>query len=251
MSSEKTISTEQALARARALIPVLRERSVATNEARCVPSDTLRVLGLRGTGSKNVIVRNSLVPEHRILDFIELREGGTPGSKVNTGPLYQVQALANFALCLSSPAVGIAQGAYQCFVEQLNGRANVAGKPLSGFASIQLRVAEAAAMIDAAELLLRRDARHTYETAAAGGKLDLPGRARNRRNHAYAARLAYQATEILLRACGGQALFDDSEIQRCYRDVLAVGSHIGNNWDNNGTFFGAVTLGVPVHELIF
>lgn len=217
----------------------------------CDIEDNWHVMGLRGTGSKNVMVRDAFVPAHRSLDFIELREGGTPGSKINTGPLYKMQAMANFALCLASPAVGIAQGAYQRFVEQTRSRSNLAGKALSGFGSMQLRVAEAAAMIDAAELLLRRDARETYEAAVAGNLLDMPGRARNRRNHAYATRLAYQATENLLRACGGHGLFDDSDIQRCYRDVLAVGSHIGNNWDNNGTFFGAVTLGVPVNELIF
>lgn len=216
----------------------------------CEIEDNWRVMGLAGTGSKNVLVRDAFVPEHRVLDFVAMREGESPGGKVNTGPLYQIQAMASFALCLCSPAVGTAWGAYDRFVEHAKQRA-VRGGAMAGLANIQSRVAESSVLIDAAEQLLLRDARHTYEVAQAGAKLDMEGRARNRRNHAYAANLAARATETLLRAQGGAGLFEDSEIQRCYRDVLGTCAHIGNNWDNNGAFFGKVMLGVPVHELIY
>jgi alkylation response protein AidB-like acyl-CoA dehydrogenase len=218
--------------------------------AECEIEDNWHVMGLRGTGSKNVIVKNAFVPGHRTLDFIEMREGHTPGSRVNPGPLYRVQAMANFALCLSAPAVGIAWGAYERFVEHVRGR-QVRGKPMAQFNTIQMRLAESSAMIDSAQLLLLRDAQDSYETAKAGGLLEMSGRARNRRNHAYAATLACQATEKLLRAQGGEGLFEESEIQQSYRDVLGTCAHIGNNWDNNLTFFGRVTLGVPVSELIY
>jgi resorcinol 4-hydroxylase (FADH2) len=216
----------------------------------CGIEDNWHVVGLAGTGSKNVIVNDAWVPGHRVLDFIEMREGQAPGANVNTGPLYRMQAMANFALCLAAPAVGIAWGAYDRFVEHAKSRA-VRGGALAGYATIQARVAECAAMIDAAEQLLLRDARESYETARAGKRLDLMGRARNRRDHAYAATLAARATEMLLRAQGGQGLFESSEIQRCYRDVLGTCSHIGNNWDNNGTYYGAVSLGVPRSDLVF
>jgi alkylation response protein AidB-like acyl-CoA dehydrogenase len=218
----------------------------------CEIEDNWHVVGLRGTGSKNVIVRGAFVPEHRALDFIELREGFTPGAKVNTGPLYSLQAMSNFALCLAAPSVGIAWGAYDRFVAHARGRGVRGGRlPMAELPTIQMRVAEAAAMIDSAELLLLRDARVAYETAREGRKLDMKGRALNRRNHAYAATLACQATEKLLRACGGMGLLNGDEVQQCYRDVLASSSHIGTNWDSNASFFGRIELDVPVQELIY
>jgi alkylation response protein AidB-like acyl-CoA dehydrogenase len=218
----------------------------------CEIEDNWHVVGLRGTGSKNVIARDVFVPDHRVLDFVELREGDTPGGRVNTGPLYNLQAMANFALCLAAPAVGIAWGAYDRFVEQAKERSVRGGRlGMAALPTIQMRVSEAAAMIDSAGLLLLRDAKAAYETARAGAKLDMAGRALNRRNHAWAATLACQATEKLLRACGGAGLFEGEEIQQCYRDVFAVSSHIGTNWDSNSSFFGKITLGVPVQELIY
>jgi alkylation response protein AidB-like acyl-CoA dehydrogenase len=217
----------------------------------CEIEDNWHVIGLRGTGSKNVKVKNAFVPEHRVLDFFESREARTPGRQANPGPLYRLHAWANFPICLASPAVGIAWGAYDRFVEYVKTRANIAGRKVAEFNTVQMRVAEAASMVDAAELLLRRDARESYEAALSGKGMDMALRARNRRDHGYAAVLACQATEKLLRACGAQGLFDDSEIQQCYRDVYATGSHIGTNWDMSGSIFGMATLGLPVTEAFY
>jgi len=216
----------------------------------CQIEDNWHVLGMRGTGSKNVIVDNVWVPAHRLVDLIEMREGKAPGRNVNTGPLYRTQALASFGICLCLPPVGIARGAHALFVEQMKSRAGVTGKRLAGLTSIQTCIAEAETMTDCAELLLRRDARMIHDTAASGKDLTMQQRARSRRDHAYAAQLAYQATEKLLRASGGHALFDDSAIQQSFRDVTAAAAHLSNNWDNNGSSYGALSLGLPLDGLI-
>jgi alkylation response protein AidB-like acyl-CoA dehydrogenase len=217
----------------------------------CEIDDNWHVLGLRGTGSKNVVIKDAFVPEYRALDFFDAREGRAPGAKANHGPLYRLHAWANFPLCLASPAVGIAWGAYDRFVENLQSRTNIAGRKLAELGTIQMRVAEAAAMIDSAELLLRRDASATWEASNSGKGMDLALRLRNRRDHGYATQLACQATEKLLRACGAQGLLNESEIQRCYRDVYATGSHIGTNWDMAASLFGMGTLGVPITETFY
>jgi alkylation response protein AidB-like acyl-CoA dehydrogenase len=81
------------------------------------------------------------------------------------------------------------------------------------------------------------------DAAIAGVEIPLSLRARFRRDQCYAPILASQAIEKLLRASGGQGLFDDFEIQQCYRDAYATAAHIGTNWDAGSTLFGQIALG--------
>jgi alkylation response protein AidB-like acyl-CoA dehydrogenase len=222
--------------------PVIKLFLVPLSEGTII--DDWHVMGLRGTGSKTVSFDNVFVPEHRVLDFFEAKEARSPGRAVNPGPLYRLPAFANFPICLASPAVGIAWGAYERFLEYLQDRTSIARRKIAEYPTIQQRVAEASVMIDSAELLLRRDCREVMDTAIAGREMPLALRARFRRDHCYAPILASQAVEKLLRASGGQGLFDDFEIQRCYRDVYATASHIGTNWDAGALQFGQTMLGV-------
>ncbi len=219
---------------------------VPMNEGRI--DDNWHVMGLRGTGSKTVIFDDVLVPEHRVLDFVEAREARAPGRAVNPGPLYRLPAFANFPICLCSPAVGIAWGAYERFVEYLADRTSIARRKVADYPTIQQRVAEASVMIDSAELLLRRDCREVMDLSIAKQEIPMSLRARFRRDQCYAPILASQAIEKLLRASGGQGLFDDFEIQQCYRDAYATAAHIGTNWDAGSILFGQVALGAGTPE---
>src|SRR5581483_5221526 len=51
--------------------------------------DTWHNVGMRGTGSNDLIVDDVFVPAHRTITMDDFREGTTPGSRVNTGPLYR------------------------------------------------------------------------------------------------------------------------------------------------------------------
>jgi alkylation response protein AidB-like acyl-CoA dehydrogenase len=112
-----------------------------------------------------------------------------------------------------------------------------------------MRYAEASAMIDAAELLLRRDLRETMDNAIAGKEMSQDLRLRSRRDHGYATLLAGQGVEKLFRACGATGIFDSFELQTCYRDVNATMAHLGTNWDIAGSAYGSTALGGPPHEL--
>jgi resorcinol 4-hydroxylase (FADH2) len=206
--------------------------------------DNWHVMGLQGTGSKNVKIDNAFVPAHRALDFLEAKEAKAPGRVVNRGPLYQLPAFANFPICLAAPCVGAAWGAYERFIEYLQDRTSVSRRRVAEFPTVQLRVAEASAMIDGAELLLLRDCRDAM-AAASGGGMTIEQRARARRDQGYAPGIATEAVEKILRACGGAGLYEDFEIQRCYRDCFAMTSHIGINWDAAAIQFGQIAVGIP------
>src|SRR5690348_12210356 len=127
----------------------------------CVPAsdyrviDNWHVMGLRATGSKDVEAKDVLVPEYRTVNVEATRGGAThPGAAVNPGAIYRVPFVAGLSHMLTGIPLGIAQGAYDSFVEGLRGRvARYSGKSLSDLTAVQMRVAEAGACLDAARVL--------------------------------------------------------------------------------------------------
>ena len=73
--------------------------------------DDWHVMGLRGTGSKSVVVEGVFVPNHRMVRNDELMNGTAPGGRVHEGPLYRAPVWAVFLPCITSPANGMARGA--------------------------------------------------------------------------------------------------------------------------------------------
>ena len=78
------------------------------------------------------------------------------------------------------------------------------------FATVQLRLAEAAASVEAAELILLTDMRDAMEKLRAGEEITVADRIRARRNQAYATKLAVQAVEALNASTGGYGLHLDN-----------------------------------------
>jgi alkylation response protein AidB-like acyl-CoA dehydrogenase len=110
--------------------------------------------------------------------------------------------------------------------------------------TVQLRVAEASACIDAARLLMFRDLAEAFETVARGEPISIDVRLRNRRDQAFCVRLLVQAIDLLFLAAGGQGLFLDHPLQRAWRDAHAASSHISLNWDSAGSMYGQSMLGL-------
>ena len=212
--------------------------------------DDWHVIGLSGTGSKTLVLEEVFVPAHRLLYFSSTTSGDTPGSRhYHHNPTFTVPMLANIASCLASVGVGAAAGALQQFIDataQRITRGAVAGgrSRMAEFPTIQLRVAEAAAAIDAAREILLRDLRRRAATTRAGRIVSVEERIESRRGQAYAVRLAVQATEALNASTGGQGLSLSNPVQRAWRDANAVGRHISFNWDAVGTMYGQLMLGL-------
>ncbi len=119
-------------------------------------------MGLAGTGSKSFVIDNAFVPHHRTEVIPDLLVGNPPGAAVNPNPLYRQPFLSVVPACLVAPQIGMARGALDVFVEQVKSRKTrgaVAGggNSMADFTAVQMRVAEAAACIDAATLLIHRD----------------------------------------------------------------------------------------------
>jgi len=213
--------------------------------------DTWNVVGLAGTGSKTLLLADVLVPSHRVLSFADTTSGQTPGAAFYAGnPTFSIPMLCNIPSCLASTAVGAASGALDEYLARTSRRVTrgaVAGSNarMAEFSTIQLRVAKAAASVDAGRLLLLRDLRERAETVRSGQVVSVAERITSRRGQAFSVELAILAAEGLNASTGGQGLDLSNPVQRAWRDVNAVGRHISMNWDAVGTMYGQMVLGLP------
>jgi 3-hydroxy-9,10-secoandrosta-1,3,5(10)-triene-9,17-dione monooxygenase len=208
--------------------------------------DDWYVFGLRGTGSKGIVVDDVFVPNHRILGLADMIQGTTPGSRVHDSKLYKASVWAIIPFTISSPANGMARGALDGFLDDMKVReGSYDHSPLSKKPGMQLVVAEAGAMIDAAELLYRRSFRETIDKVMAGESLSLEHRARSRRDQGYAVLQARLAAEKLFTATAGRGLYEGHRVQRAYADVHALSGHIVAGWEMPAYSYGQVALGGP------
>jgi alkylation response protein AidB-like acyl-CoA dehydrogenase len=212
--------------------------------------DTWNVVGLSGTGSKTLQLKDVFVPEHRVLTFLETTSGRTPGALLRPeNPGFSIPMLCNIPSCLASVAVGTAAGALEDYLEVTSKRVTrgaVAGSNnrMAEFPTIQLRVAEAAASADAAREILLRDLRDRAIAVRANRPVSIEDRIVSRRGQAFAVALAIRASEALNASTGGHGLDLANPVQRAWRDANAVGRHISMNWDAVGTMYGQLALGL-------
>jgi 3-hydroxy-9,10-secoandrosta-1,3,5(10)-triene-9,17-dione monooxygenase len=208
--------------------------------------DTWQVIGLAGTGSKDVEVTDVFVPEYRTLAAEQITGGPNPGSAVNPAPLYRLPAISLFSFAIAGVSLGIARGTVRDYTAATRTRrSEYSGKNLADFSTVQVRLAEAAALVDAAEAIMLRDCDEAMRITEAGVVPSLEQKARYRRDGAYAATLCTRAVDLLFTASGGGGIYERNPIQRAFRDVHAANAHYALSWSVNAAIYGRVALGLP------
>jgi 3-hydroxy-9,10-secoandrosta-1,3,5(10)-triene-9,17-dione monooxygenase len=204
--------------------------------------DTWFNVGLRGSGSNDVIVDEVFVPAHRTLSMHDFREGTTPGALVNPGADYRIPMIAAMPLCLCGPLLGIGRGAFRRWLEWTSGRtATASGDAVANSLRVQLRATQSEAELDAADLLLRRN----LSSLSDGHSVDLAIRSRNFAAYGVAAQFVCNAIDGLFNISGAHGLRDGMDIQRAWRDAHAIAAHTGLNAENSGQVRGQYLLGIP------
>jgi 3-hydroxy-9,10-secoandrosta-1,3,5(10)-triene-9,17-dione monooxygenase len=211
--------------------------------------DDWDVFGLAGTGSKSVQLNDTFVPDIRVLRNDDVMAGQTPGGAIHPSPLYRSSIWPLFGFSILDPATGIVRGAYEALVAEATERLRV-GEPAftAKKAQLQMRLAEAGACLDAAELLFERGTQETSGRIMRGEPLTAELRVRNRRDQAYVGRLCRQAMDLLMGATGGRGIREENSVQRALRDVYAISAHPASSWDSASINFGSVITGGPITE---
>ena len=210
-----------------------------------------RPVGLAGTGSFDLIVDDAFVPAHRILSFSDSTGSTGPGTELNDNPLYRISLLAGVPFALAMPAVGAAAGALERFVDdnkvrQTHGAVVLGGKRIADFQTIQKRVGEAAARIDAARLVAQHAIDVAEREARQDGRSSMAIRLHNRRAQSFIANEAKTAIDLIFDAAGGRCLQQGHPLQRAWRDVAAINHHISLNFDAVMSMYGQFAFGLPL-----
>ncbi len=207
-----------------------------------LPLDTWFASGMRGTGSKDIVIKDVFVPNHRALDPNRAGDGDWNGWELHRRPSYRAPLRCLTGWDLAAPLIGIAQGAVDEFTSRLRGTTGPGRTAES--VPMQMRLAEASAEVDAARTIHEQDIREIIEKATRGDALTELDRARYRRDKGFLTRLCLQAVNRLFEAGGAGAVLESDVLQRFHRDAHGASHHAALVWDAAAENFGRVALGL-------
>jgi alkylation response protein AidB-like acyl-CoA dehydrogenase len=206
--------------------------------------DDWRVLGLLGTGSKSLILRDVFVPEHRVVMVADLFAGTPPGALVH--PDYPVvRAPRGYLVSFSLPTVCIALGgrALEVVCRALPSRLSRGVTKLAESEIVQITLGEAAAAIDAATTLLHHGRDLTSAEVSSGRRIAPAEALRMRRDMVWAQHQIGRAVEQLCELCGARWVYDSDPLQEIRRDVMTILTHHAANRQAAYAPYGSLLLG--------
>jgi 3-hydroxy-9,10-secoandrosta-1,3,5(10)-triene-9,17-dione monooxygenase len=212
--------------------------------------DTWHVTGMRGTGSKDIVVDDAFVPEHRTqshLDYMFNRE--LPGRARNDSPLYRLPFSVVFSMALSASIHGCAQGFVETWTEQTRTR-ELGGRPACDDALTQRRLAEAVWTIDAARARMHVDATELWQMVVEGEAATMDQRGRCRWNLTRGCELIAESCAALFRAGSGRSVFIGHPLQQRYADLQAGLAHAALAPDPLARAVGGGLLGTSNPEMV-
>ena len=142
--------------------------------------------------------------------------------------------------------LGCAQGAYELVVGAARRRnATNTGVPVNANPTVQIKVAEASARIDTADVIMKRVCEHAMAVARSGGEPRQEDKVRYRRDAFFATRACLEAVDILMTVAGSGGLYTTGPMQRLFRDAHAANAHVMFSPEIQGAIFGQNALGSP------
>jgi alkylation response protein AidB-like acyl-CoA dehydrogenase len=202
--------------------------------------------GMKGSGTKTLVIKDAFVPNHRIQAAKDMMEGKSagfglyPDSKIFYSPYRPY-----FASGFSAISLGIAERMLEAFKEKTKNRVRAyTGVSVGTATPALMRLAESTHQVAAARAFLDKT---WQEHAEHGERHQYPSRetlAFWRTNQAYAVKMCIQAVDRLFEAAGGTAWFENNEMQRLFRDSHMTGAHAYTDYDVCAQILGRELMGL-------
>jgi len=177
--------------------------------------DTWHVAGLRGTGSGDIAAKDIRVPKAYSIPSLF-------SAPVETGPLYTFPPFGLLGIGVASVALGNAAGALDDFYKMAEGKkVQSSARTLSQRPAVQSRYAKALANLKAARSYMVDEIGRTWEQAKAEGTQSVDRRTALRLACTHMTRIAAEVCREVYDMGGGAVLYEDSPIQRRFRDAHA------------------------------
>lgn len=187
-----------------------------------IVEDSWNVVGLKGTGSKDIIVENAFIPDYRTIDAAEVAEGEIAAERAGrTDTVYRLPFWSMFPLGITAAVIGITEGLLRHHYDYQRDRTLATGAKVREDAATLVAISEAAAEIAASRTQLLDGISRAYDLAEAGLPVTFEQRATIRRNQVRCAWRAVTAADQIFARSGGNALRLDKPLQRFWRDAHA------------------------------
>ncbi len=203
------------------------------------------VLGLRGTGSHDIVVEDAFVPAHRVQRTNNSAPEATPGLQENTNPIFAIPFAQVFTRAVSGSALGALQGAIKEFCDNAAKHIGKHGAKTAEDPVAQDVVADAILTLDMLKLVLDRNYGELLDIAQKGEIPDVEMRLLYRYQSAYVTNTCAEKVSALLKSMAASGLYKTNPVERIFRDIHQARGHIANNMAAYARAYGTVQLGLP------
>ena len=184
--------------------------------------DTWHTLGLRGTGSHDAVAHQVFVPHARVFSLVD--------GPVLDRPLYRFPIFGFFALSIAAAALGNARAAIDTLVELAAGKVGLgSSRTLAERPATRAAVAAAEASLGASRALYYQAIEAAWRAAQADEPVSVALRNELRLAATHAVRTSADVVRSMYDLAGGSAIYDESPLQRRFRDAHTATAHFQVN----------------------
>ncbi len=215
--------------------------------------DTWHSMGLRGTGSNDVVLDDVFVPNGMILPDGELFAKGTAfATRHATRGYSTIPIFTGLAFILTGPVIGIAETALAAFIDRtLSWKDVFVRSAKANKVQIQTRLAQAEDEIHSAKARVSGVMELFDQLVAEGRRATTEERILAKWQVCEAGEACKNAVDRLFVAAGSHSVFDDSLLQRCFRDLHVAKNHSFLDIDLAREMRGRVELGLDPGTPLF
>lgn len=200
--------------------PIMRQPMLPASEVEII--DTWHVAGLRATGSHDMAIRDVFVPDKYCVSIM------SPSPQ--PGLLYAFPVFGILAIAVAAVALGIARAALDEITALASRKASAFNaKPLALRGPTQDQLARGEAEQRSARAFLLETVEETCDSIAAGNAVSGEQRALLRLAATNATHSSARAVDIAYSLGGGASIYEDSPLQRQFRDIHVATQHIGTS----------------------
>lgn len=205
--------------------------------------DTWHSMGLRGTGSNDIVVEGAFVPEHRTHKQSDGFAGTNPGVTDASAPLFHLPWAQIFIRVVSTPAIGAARSALSIYTEMVKGKASGDVTKLAQDTGTQMRIAQAHNSLEEMTTVLLSNFDKMMTQVCNRQPIAIEDRVLYRYQASLVIEKSIEIVDSLFSSAGGSSVFEGSEIQQRFLDIHTARAHVANNPTAFERNLGAISLG--------
>jgi 3-hydroxy-9,10-secoandrosta-1,3,5(10)-triene-9,17-dione monooxygenase len=193
-----------------------------------IVEDSWNVMGLKGTGSKNVRMSDVFVPDYRVAEGWKMVEGVYADERRPGNPLYGMMFGLVFSSAIAAGTLGIAEGTLRAHRQYMENRVSIQGQAAKSDPAYLVALARAESDLAASKCHFKTMVAELYDHVAAGNKPTPAQRLRFRRDQVRATDRVFESITPLARLAGSAGIQEANRLEQHWRDLQVGITHVCN-----------------------